>query len=131
VVEIIQCESREVLSRYEVQLSSEPADEMVMSQINESRLISQFELCQNYPNPFNPETTISYTIPEEGHVTIYIYNPLGQKIRTLIHENQGVGKHRIIWDSKNDMFEDVSSGVYFYQIRYKNESRIRKMILMR
>ncbi|HUV29672.1 MAG TPA: FlgD immunoglobulin-like domain containing protein [Acidobacteriota bacterium] len=57
-----------------------------------------FELSQNYPNPFNPSTAIKYVLPQRSHVTIEIFNVLGQRVRTLVDREQSAGAHAITWD---------------------------------
>jgi hypothetical protein len=75
-----------------------------------------FELNQNYPNPFNPTTTISYLLPNPGHVVLTIYSLTGQEIAKLVDEDQGIGYHSQMWDASR-----LSSGVYFYQIAYLDQ----------
>jgi hypothetical protein len=94
-----------------------------------------FALDQNYPNPFNPETTIRYSLPAPGDVTVEIYGPTGQKIRTLVDKSEQVGVHEIRWNALNDAGSRVPSGVYVYRIRVqgsgKTEVQTRKMVLMK
>ncbi len=90
------------------------------------KLVENYNLCQNYPNPFNPSTTISYTMPEGGHVKLEIYNSLGQKIETLVNKTMQAGIHNIIWNAQN-----VPSGAYFYKITVNKFSRINKMVLLK
>lgn len=88
-------------------------------------------LYQNYPNPFNPETTINYYIPYYGKAKLFIYNLLGQKVKTLIDEYQSEGEHKIIWNGRNDVDVQVSSGIYFYQLHFENSLIIKKLIVIR
>ena len=73
--------------------------------------LDNFALYQNYPNPFNAATTISYQLPITSHVELSIYSITGQKIETLISEQQQAGYHRFEWDGS-----DMASGVYFYRL---------------
>ncbi|MGB8321026.1 MAG: T9SS type A sorting domain-containing protein, partial [Ignavibacteriaceae bacterium] len=90
------------------------------------QLVEDYKLCQNYPNPFNPTTTISYTIPENGHVLLEVYNSLGQKAETLVNKTLQAGIHNITWNAQY-----VPSGVYFYKITVNNFSQTNKMVLMK
>ncbi|RKY53468.1 MAG: hypothetical protein DRP89_06165 [Candidatus Neomarinimicrobiota bacterium] len=83
-------------------------------------------LSQNYPNPFNPVTTISYSIPNPGYVTLKIYDVLGKEIQTIISEFQKTGFYSVYFDAS-----EFSSGIYFYRLETKNFTQTRKMILLR
>ncbi|MBI9031046.1 T9SS type A sorting domain-containing protein, partial [bacterium] len=85
----------------------------------------------NYPNPFNPETTISYDISKSGHVTVEIYNIKGQKVKSLLQENQEAGQHSVIWKGDNNEGKRVSSGSYFYRVKSGDEEIVNKMMLMK
>ncbi|BDQ04002.1 YCF48-related protein [Ignavibacterium sp.] len=88
--------------------------------------LSSYKLFQNYPNPFNPRTTITYEINTAGFVKLIIYDLLGREIKTLINEEKMPGKHSIDFISDN-----LSSGVYFYQLRFNNYIENRKMMLLK
>lgn len=78
---------------------------------------TDFALQQNYPNPFHPTTQIEYQLPLVSKIQIVVFNILGQKVRTLVDEDQSAGFHSIEWDGRSDSGIQVSSGVYLYQIR--------------
>jgi agmatine/peptidylarginine deiminase len=67
----------------------------------------------NYPNPFNPSTTISFSITQDASVKLSIVNMKGQKVRTLVNQNEIAGQHQVIWDGLGDNGDRVASGVYF------------------
>lgn len=90
-----------------------------------------FELLQNYPNPFNPETRIRFRIPTRTHITLPIYNLLGQQIHILVDKEFEAGSHSILWDGKDIKGQPVSSGIYFYRLRAGEFSQVRKMSLIR
>ena len=94
-------------------------------------IIKSLKLLQNYPNPFNPSTTIEYNIPKSGHVEVAIYDLGGRLIKTLIRKNQIKGKHKVIWDGKNQFGKKVVSGFYIYSIKYENSISSKKMILIK
>lgn len=85
----------------------------------------------NYPNPFNPNTTLSYSIKERGHVKIDIYNLLGQKVKTLVNGVMTAGAHTVSWNGMDDNRRPVASGVYFYKMQSGKYTNTRKMILMK
>jgi beta-glucanase (GH16 family) len=82
---------------------------------DESRNPDQFELFQNYPNPFNPETIIKYSIPNNSHVSLNIYNALGEKVAGLVNEVKQNGYHEVLFDAAN-----FPSGIYIYKIQARS-----------
>ena len=90
-----------------------------------------FALYQNYPNPFNPECEFAYDLPTNCHVTLSIYNVLGQKVRVLVDEYQNASNKTVSWDSKDDQGQEVTSGIYFYRIQAGDFVQSRKMVLMK
>ena len=85
-----------------------------------------FELEQNYPNPFNPSTTIAFTLGENTHTLIKVYNVLGQEVATLVNQNLNAGPHTIQFNGS-----DLESGVYFYNIVAGDYQAYRKMMLIK
>ena len=88
-------------------------------------------LSQNYPNPFNPTTTIEYEIQQSGNVEIKIFDEIGQLIRTLVNEGKDLGSYSVLWDGKSDGGSNVSTGVYFYQLKVNDFLSNKKMILLK
>jgi len=84
---------------------------------------SAYALEQNFPNPFNPGTTINFSIPTEGFVTLDVYNSIGQKVATLVNETKTAGTYAVNFDAS-----DLTSGIYFYKITSGNFSETKKMI---
>ena len=91
----------------------------------------EFKLYQNYPNPFSSQTTFQYDVAEATSVKIYIYNTLGQLVKTIDRGDNGIGTHTVEWDGKNDDGDTLSSGVYFYQLRTKDFNKTMKMLLVK
>ncbi len=91
----------------------------------------QFMLAQNFPNPFNPVTSIDYALPEEGFVTISVYNIMGQKVTELVNSVKQGGYHTVVWNGTNSLGEPVSTGVYMYAIEAEGFTAVKKMILMK
>jgi hypothetical protein len=89
-------------------------------------LSNQFRLAQNYPNPFNPTTTIRFSIPRSGHVTLRVYNTLGEEVSTLLDEYLPAGEHATEWNRGN-----LASGVYFYRLQSGDLLDTRKLVLLR
>ena len=97
---------------------------------------AETELLHNYPNPFNPETWIPYRLAEDAFVTLTIYDQTGQIVRTLDvgHQIASVYENRsraIYWDGRNDVGEQVASGVYFYHLFAGDYSATRKMLILK
>ena len=94
-------------------------------------ILREFSLSQNYPNPFNPSTMISYQIPKTIHVSIEIYNILGQKVVSLVDKKQNAGRYQIQWESKNQKGEDVASGLYILRFSTSDFVQSNKLLLLR
>ncbi len=89
-------------------------------------------LFNNFPNPFNPETTISFSIPEDSKVNLYVYNIKGQKVKALSDDTFDKGKHSVVWSGLDDSGKPVSSGVYFYKLSVNGRSQsIKKCLLLK
>lgn len=87
---------------------------------------NSFELLQNYPNPFNPTTSIKYVVPRKSIVQIKIYNVLGNEVATIINEEKQEGFYETTFDGSQ-----LSSGIYYLQMKADNFQSIKKMILIR
>jgi len=88
--------------------------------------IVSYELYQNYPNPFNPITTIRYAIPQDGVVTIKIFDVLGQQVATLKNEFQKANRYEVQFNSKG-----LASGVYIYKLQVNDYSESKKMMILK
>ena len=88
-------------------------------------------LYPNYPNPFNPSTNISFNLSEEGNITIDIFNIKGQKIKNMVNDKLGVGKHTVTWDGTDNNGNHLSSGIYLYQMKTDTYISMRKMLLLK
>lgn len=84
----------------------------------------KYELMDNYPNPFNPSTTINYELASGGFTTLKIYDILGKEVASLVNQKQDAGKYSIQWNASN-----LSSGVYFYQLRTNEFIQTKRLIL--
>lgn len=95
-----------------------------------STLPTSYDLSQNHPNPFNATTTISFALPQDGKVSLKIYNLAGQIVKTY-EEFMSAGYRSIIWDGTNSRGEKVASGVYFYRLDVGVWTDIKKMMLLK
>ena len=87
---------------------------------------NMYQLEQSYPNPFNPQTLIPYTLPTRSHVTLEVFNLLGQKIQTLVNEEQAAGAYSVLFKAEN-----LSNGTYLYRITAGTFSETRSMMLIK
>ena len=84
-----------------------------------------------YPNPFNPETTVRYTVPAKGHVTIEVFDSHGARVSTLIDADKQPGAYTATWGGRDDGGTAVSSGVYFARLTSPGGSRSYKLTLLK
>ena len=89
-------------------------------------LPGDFKLEQNYPNPFNPSSTIRFQIPSSGFVLLVVHDVLGTEVATLISEQMEAGTYTKQFDANN-----LTSGVYFYQLRFNNFTDTKKFVLIK
>jgi len=83
------------------------------SALQNSVIPAQYVLAQNYPNPFNPETTIQYSVPQKGIVTLTVFNVLGEKVITLVNGNRAVGTYQVKWNASS-----LPSGGWCFGMRH-------------
>jgi hypothetical protein len=81
---------------------------------------------QNYPNPFNPSTTIRYGLPARSHVSLTVFNTLGQKVAQLVNEELESGYHEVQFNASS-----LSSGVYFYRLQAGTFVETKRLLLLR
>ncbi|MBN1348586.1 S8 family serine peptidase [candidate division KSB1 bacterium] len=99
--------------------------------VDSDNLPDEYCLFANYPNPFNNSTIIRFGLPAFGHVSLDMYNIMGQKIRTLVNENKAAGIHSIEWDGRDDAERPVGSGVYIFKLYTGAFFGARKLLLMK
>jgi outer membrane protein assembly factor BamB len=100
------------------------APEKFILSVNENPV--SFKVYEPYPNPFNPTTTISYTLPGPGYVSLNVYNISGQKTASLVNGFVSAGKHDITFDGSG-----LSSGIYFYRFETAKLSKTGRMMLLK
>ncbi|MBD3332923.1 PKD domain-containing protein, partial [candidate division GN15 bacterium] len=109
-------------------------EQLLASQIGHASdvLPTSPQLYQNYPNPFNPTTRIDFYLPQSGHVTVSVYNLLGQDVKTLYNGFHPQGSGSVVWDATDRSGKTVSSGTYFYVMEYDQNVRLSgRMILLK
>lgn len=89
-------------------------------------LPADFTLLRTYPNPFNPSTTIEFTAPQSGLVTLTVYDLIGREVVTILNRRMDAGRHLIQWDASH-----VSSGVYFVTMESGDFRQVRKVTVLR
>ena len=88
--------------------------------------VIEYALEQNYPNPFNPSTTLKYQIPQNGFVTLKVYDILGKEVATLVNEVKTQGRYEVNFNASN-----LASGVYLYRLNVNDYVDVKKMILLK
>jgi len=91
----------------------------------------QFSLSQNAPNPFNPTTTIRFSVPQGGPVSLTIWTASGQIVRTLVDGMREGGTHEVAWDGTDAAGRRVASGVYLCRLEAGSQVRVQRMLLAR
>jgi hypothetical protein len=93
---------------------------------------SNYRLSQSYPNPFTSGgTTIEFDMPATERISMVVLDIRGRVIRTLVDNEERFGFQSVQWDAKNDDGDNVSSGVYFYQIRSGNFNAVGKLVFVK
>jgi hypothetical protein len=93
-------------------------------------LASNYNLIQNYPNPFNPSTTIEYSLAENSHVKLRIYNSIGSEVAVIVNKYQNAGKYSVVFDTATDG-KRLPSGIYFARITANDFTSTIKMSLLK
>ena len=88
--------------------------------------VIEYALEQNYPNPFNPSTTLKYQIPQNGFVTLKVYDILGKEVASLVNEVKTQGRYEATFNAS-----DLASGVYLYRLNVNDYIDVKKMILLK
>jgi hypothetical protein len=112
---------RRVIQEYQSNFAS-----MTYSPPPPTNPVTNYVLYHNYPNPFNPTTTIRYEIPQDGIVTIKVYDILGQEVRTILNEFKQADRYEVNFNAFG-----LASGVYIYRMKVNDYITSKKMILIR
>jgi len=92
---------------------------------------TEINLSQNYPNPFNPATNIMYNLSSASEVKLTVYDILGKEITTLINGRQIAGEHVVVWNGRDNDNNEVSSGLYLYELTTGEQTESKKMMLVK
>jgi photosystem II stability/assembly factor-like uncharacterized protein len=115
-----------VFASVESELWRRPFTDAIYVKKISSEVLNKYKLEQNYPDPFNPSTTILYTIPTKGFVTLNVYDALGRVVATLVNETQSPGTYTVDWNASSN-----PSGVYFYRLQTNNFTDTKRMVLIK
>ncbi|MBE0570028.1 MAG: exo-alpha-sialidase [Ignavibacteriaceae bacterium] len=139
--------SQEIIIAYVIGRGNDPLNSVTVARENVQRAIQEYQsnfasmtytppaptnpvnsyvLYQNYPNPFNPTTTIRYELPQDGQVTIEIFDILGQKVKTILNEFKKADRYEVTFSSTG-----LASGVYIYQLRINDFITSKKMVFIK
>ncbi|MEI7500024.1 MAG: T9SS type A sorting domain-containing protein [Bacteroidota bacterium] len=99
---------------------------LIVSVEDHGTSVNEFNLGKNHPNPFNQTTKISYQLPDDGFVSLKIYNVIGNEVATLVNSNQTKGSHTIDYNAKG-----LASGMYYYTLRFGDQVKSNKMFLIK
>ncbi len=111
------------------QTQSNTFGDQIVTAVREDKFASlpeSYALSQNYPNPFNPATSIHYSIPKSGFVSLKVYDLLGQEVATIFEGNQAAGSYVATFDASR-----LASGVYFYRLQSATFVDVKKMVLLK
>jgi hypothetical protein len=119
--------------QFDYSLTQRYAEESVLGKkfikqinFNAGVIITEYALEQNYPNPFNPSTTIRYQLPQDGMVTLKVYDILGSEVAALVNEQKTAGRYEVNFDASR-----FASGVYIYKITSGGYVSSKKMLLVK
>jgi len=101
-------------------------DYLILERVHIDETIQEYFVYPNYPNPFNPSTSIQYQLPEQSHVLVDVFNVAGQRVSTLVNQQQQAGMYTIQFDGSSH-----ASGVYFVRFQAGSFSQIQKLTLIK
>lgn len=93
--------------------------------------VTRSELFAPWPNPFNPQVSIRFGLAREAKATVVVYDVRGRRVRTLVEEPRGAGRHEVVWDGTDDRGARVASGVYHVQFRGAEALETKRVVLLK
>jgi hypothetical protein len=100
-------------------------------QAQTQKSVREFMLYPNAPNPFRVTTSIRYSLPREGPVSLKIFDVAGRTVKTLVDMKQRPGRYSMRWDGDDNRGRTVGNGVYFCKLRAGAQQMTRKLVLQR
>lgn len=116
----------DIIEVYSIKVSTS-----IDEQTKGNELPDKFSMSQNFPNPFNLATKINYQLPYRSYIEITVYDITGYMVRKLVSDVKQSGWYSVIWDGRNNKGDEVSSGIYFYNLKTESINMTKKMILLR
>ena len=99
--------------------------------IDEFGIPTDFSVYQNYPNPFNPSTTIEFDVATPANISLVVYDLTGKEVYSLASGYHVPGQYSVVWNAIDSNGEQVSSGMYIYQLRTSDAVLTKKLVLLR
>jgi hypothetical protein len=85
----------------------------------------------NYPNPFRTSTTVAFSLPESGAVTVTVFDVMGREVATLVNRRLEAGPHAVRWNGTSESGGTLASGLYVVRLKAGDEVRTQRMTLVR
>jgi hypothetical protein len=98
---------------------------------NINTLPANFELKNNYPNPFNPTTNIEFSIAKSDYTTLKVYSVTGELVKTLVNSEISAGTHKVVFNGKDNSGNELTSGMYIYELKSGTNISANKMFLIK
>ena len=105
-------------------------DSFVRDKANELTT-TDLQLQPGGPNPFREQTTLTYTLPKSGNVTLEVFDVLGRRVRVLVDESKEAGTYNAIWEGADDGGRRVASGVYLGRLTFEGQTLTQKLVLVK
>ena len=99
--------------------------------MNENSIPQDYLLYQNYPNPFNPNTNIDISLSSSSNIQLLIFDLNGRLIKKIAEGNFNSGRHSFTWNGTSENGQEVSSGVYIYNLISNERVFSKKMLLLK
>jgi hypothetical protein len=117
------------VSRIQLIISPVPEDETVVDQHDGDVLLPTEIMVSSHPNPLRGSTTITYSLPADGHVTVEVYDINGRRIAVLADAQKAAGFHGVIWSGKDSTGNAAASGVYFCRVRLEGRPTVMEKLI--